>query len=166
MSLWFKSGTETLVVNSSGNLVNCHQCPCDGFGVVPGCAECSGNMAQCWELTVAGVSNQDCTDCSLRNGTFTLSCSFCFCGRTSPTVTRCSESGDATGSLWALDYDGGTSEWTLSVASTGGTGFEVIYTISAIDFDCVGTNEFTFDSSNSSCTNWPSTLTITPVSCP
>lgn len=37
------------------------------------------------------------------------------------------------------------------------------YRIPAADFDCVGDNELTLNSTGIWCTGWPSTLTISPV---
>ena len=71
-SLWLNDGK--IVVNEQGQVVLCAECPCDSPYYV--CEECPDGLAECWELTVAGVTggtpNEMECDCSAVNGTFIL----------------------------------------------------------------------------------------------
>jgi hypothetical protein len=132
-----------------------------------------------WFLTVAGIANNDCTDCTSLNGSFTLdpdpdiSCRWnsggdvtCF-GQPATTPWILLGPDQAVG-MWA-------DQWNLFAIygmNTDGAGNAIpTYTCPRQGFQCCDSNTFTLNPAgvakcygalSSCCANWPATLTITP----
>lgn len=127
------------------------------------CSECPGGAAAVWVVTLAGLAdNGNCDGCaSSLNGTHLLTyvsgcewieiIGWCF---------------DAGAGVLQLIYNGAASRWEFRINSTGGppgTPYDAMWTIPAASFNCLGANVLTFDSGNTSCDNWPATVTVTPL---
>lgn len=164
-------------------------CCCDwgyqvrGLELIPDCLGCPEGMVKCWELTVAGITDNLCTLCDNANGTFILEY-VGFCSFWSPTFSaQFISSGDcftSTSYRWDLTYfSGGLGGTRWLIRLVGGS---VLATwTSAVTFDgtpppgwnCKGSNTLDFVSTaapgisapNPACTNYPATLTITPAFC-
>ncbi len=150
-------------------------CLCGGIflSTVTDCDVCDGGASECWELTVAGVTDSNCSNCASEyNGVFTIK----HLGFTEPQVLACrwgsvesitndcfgSQPGDKT---WIMDI--GVSTVTLTPAHGFGLG-NYFYSMTTGDFSCTGSNTFDLQVSvpTGECGDWPSTLTIEPVACP
>lgn len=134
-------------------------CPCCGLS----CGPCS-NLADCWELVVAGVTDDDCTGCSTAeafNGTFVLDF---FQGGPSCVISDLTlvdglQSGTPCTTVdgrWSLSYSSFDGWWELKWNT-------IKYRLDEEEFDCNGPNTFSFATTegNTACT-FPSTLTIEP----
>lgn len=118
-------------------------CPCCGCTVLP----CR------WMLTLAGIGNGTCADCVHLNNTFTLT-KEATCNWTSPTGgTLCGFPAhinlSCRGSYWALtvDANGTLAEYRLPVS----------------EWNCTGPNTLVREFGHDVCSNWPATVTVTPI---
>lgn len=134
------------------------------------CANCSGgaDFSRCWELVVAGVADNTCTNCTNVNGTFTLDTVVPQCNATSLSSPSIEYYHTGLASCFSA-----TSNWVLGVGSTnttlviGPSSFRLaIYQIATSSFDCEAENTISKSSNSVACTSWPSTLTVTPIACP
>ena len=177
MSLFTNDGS--LVIDGDGDAIDCGDCPCDGSAslstsIAPGCDDaCPDGVAECFELTVAGVTDNACTfgDCTPWNGTFVLvgrpriGGEICLhdtddgdVGNVSVLPLPCVGSASGT---WQLVK--GVILWQLeAVAGTTHARYEIPGNV----FDCHGSTEFALVFDDTTCTNWPSTLTLQAVACP
>lgn len=137
-------------------------------------------MAAVWTLTVAGIQNRPaCGFCASRlNGTFQLyySCNYTLANGNQVCVFK-SVLGDTwcggvpiypwymlvfeavTGGNYAILGSGAGQLSGCPVGATANTGFFQLNT----PFNCLSDNTFTFTSSLGNCTNYPTTLTVTPA---
>jgi len=124
------------------------------------CAECPDGMSVCWELTVAGITNDVCAECDEMNGTFILSW-----------VSGCIFESPNEGALEAC-MGSSAIRWSfvinvfgqLTLSANGG--IATYATAGGGDVNCNDTNEVPFISSSTACQNWPATLTLEPIACP
>lgn len=139
--------------------------PCPS-GIVPednSCTLCGpvfGNNTltpKTWELTVEGINNNNCGLCNTYNGTFCLrnvgGCRW----------DSCRGFDCLPGIKWVLFFSAdvfGNPRWFLN-SNTRDDGGDYILEAS---LDCEGPNTFNqFAIGDDDCTDWPTTLTITPV---
>lgn len=152
-------------------------CPCCGYP--SSCTADSCDMADCWEITVAGITDNSCTNCTNWNGTFTLTRRFSSSGQ-----IVCPVSSGAGGELsyerwagfcvsgsdgyWNFYYNSFSSEWILEPAYSGSSmqpaGGQ--YSLAGASFTCNDANDLSLAASGTACQMFPSTITVTPVSCP
>lgn len=151
-------------------------CPCCGGGEELECEPCE-TMSECWEMTVAGVTDNTCTLCTNFNGTFTLrrqeSCSDCrFTSDESFNSQRKNAFSVCTlaGIKWMMErLPSDLTKWHLSITSATSicnASTYPLYTLDNASFDCEGPNTFTFVSASSNECNWPATITVEPITCP
>ena len=132
------------------------ECPCCGIT----CSECTDLAPSVWKITVSGITNGDCSTCSVFNGTdiqlpdFGIDCTWA----SEPAQSSCF-SPPGTGELWVLNTTFGV-EWVLTAQGNPTIGR---WTRSLASFDCLGSNVMTLASSSSQCNNLPSTITIAPA---
>lgn len=131
-------------------------CPCcDEGDTTSGCSECGTAPLQ-WTFDISGLTNGTCSSCSGLDGTHVLDYigpSNCiwrktglFCGVQGVTIDLRFESGS----------------WTLRFASPSlGTAFST-YQTSPVG-NCLTAKTLNFVAQNTLCNNWPSSITISPV---
>ena len=133
-----------------------------------GCGTGSGDCDACscssyplqYTLVLSGITDNTCTEpheCAELNSTWTLTkvSGFCHWGVTTglrlcgyePTSIelRC----NSVSGYWELDIqsNGSYAQWRLIIAS----------------WSCLGSNTLSLFTSNNSCNNWPSSVTLNPV---
>lgn len=132
---------------------NCSADPCIGTG-----------LPECYELVVAGVTNNECGLCDEYNGTFILRA-------VDPALPgdRCSWETEELASC------GGNVRYRLHVSNAVGAdqislvahGFFDQSWIGDIPYgNCCVPIDLEFQSPRSNCNDWPATLTIEPIDCP
>lgn len=137
--------------------------------------DCGGTPAStCFELAVAGVSDDVCSNCTNWNGTFILErvpgyCDWRYCsesveaGVSSPCNTR--------EGAWEIITAGIVRQLRAETYAPGfcgsiATGASAIYLLDST-FNMLGDTVWNLDSYSVSCQGWPSQLTTTvPSSCP
>ncbi len=123
------------------------------------CGECSGGMAECWEFSIAGITDLACSgNCSNLNGTFLLT-HVSNCRFDSDLFTSCA--GTPNGARWTLNYHSSNDQWRL-VPDFGDV---KSYRLAAASFDCLGPNVMNVFGGSTDCDDWPSSVTIEPASC-
>lgn len=139
----------------------------------PGCVCCDagscscpeGNEDYCYEVTIAGVTNNTCPNCAPWNRTFVLigvgACIY-QASTTTPASDRTLSCQNQNMSA-DLRCESFFERWELSLRS-GGTGVE--YVLDAGSFDPDGSNEFSLSFATSACQGWPATVTLEKVACP
>jgi hypothetical protein len=122
--------------------------------LAPGCPCPPSN---CYSVTLPVLTNDSCNQCSFYAGTYTLT-----------------HTGAAGSFEWAvilpfacatvtgitLSYDSGTDTWNLGI----GSGF-ALYTCPGASFSCGSGGDFALDGTDTWCSGWPLTLTLTGTSC-
>lgn len=122
----------------------------DGYTDCYGC----GSIARRWQLTISDIGSGTCADCAPLLGTHVLERNFSFgyC-RWRATVLTC-------GGIH-IDF---VHTWSATqVVFIRGTTYAAIYTLLSDEFNCHGANTFTLTDSNPTCTNWPSSLVLSPA---
>ena len=140
-------------------------CNCCGGLIFDCLTRCPDGITECWELTVAGIVNNNCP-CDIFNGTFTLiprSPLKCF--------RESDEEGNGLGSgIWTLQHVGNILQLLATIFgdATCGTYGTRAYEIGEDDFDCTGANILVRQGSadTGNCNQYPPTLTVVPVECP
>ena len=167
-SLWLESGA--VKKDASGNLILCDSCPCGSDPCA--CPQCPSCIAECWELTVAGVTSGEC-DCTAVDGTYVLIRSAsvaCFAASANFTSEYFDVNFEACVSgafSWRLFRNTVAEVWRLALGEQSGSGLIIVeYQLSFASFICDDTNVFDFVSSTSECSDWPATLTLDPIACP
>ncbi len=141
----------------------------------------NGELEDCFEFVVAGVTNGVCKGCAAMNGVFILKDLLLYiekpppnptCGRRTPGLIPWCGSGvppPAYQFFFREQESGGLHQfyWWLLPAQAFGTGiFNALYDIPEDDFDCTGTNVLTkFPVPDALCLGWPATITIEPTPC-
>lgn len=182
MGLWTRSN-EGLILDAMGKPIVCSECPCpdesssdgssltssslsietssssEGIDSIELCDNCPDGMSKCWELVVAGVTDNDCLSCDEFNGTHVLihsgsnNCVF---------TTLETDSCGGSGALWSLTLDANPPRLLSGLFfGTSHSRYDLSGT-----FDCNGSNTFDLVGNTSDCQNWPPSLTIEPVACP
>lgn len=128
-------------------------CPCCSPSL--DCDQCEeGTGPQVWDFTLSGITNSFCGDCDDHNTTTELNY-VSGCLWESAEVPSCATE------VWKFGYNAGLDSWFLSHKNIA---VILRYSIAGDDFDCEAENVLDFDFDNhNQCTNWPSTITITPV---
>jgi hypothetical protein len=169
VSLWINTNGK-LIFNSSGNIVECNECPCvDDPPLIDGCVQCPDGVAQYWELPIAGVTNGICVVCSDLNRTFNIPWIGGCTWTTGNFLTDC-----GTNQRWTFFYGPKLAAettapigdaWRLRYTLQGvGTLSEGQWYIHPDDFDCTGPNILTRVFTNfQRCSNFPLTVTIEPT---
>ena len=127
--------------------------------VAVSCGSC-GTMPRRWALSVSGVANGTCTDCSGLNGNWTLTYTSGCTWKSQDTPCQC---GTGAAYIWELDYLPGTQVWQLAVTNVTFGGAFVDYTLADSSFHCNGANTLPRTIADNPCTGWPANLTITPL---
>lgn len=128
------------------------------------CASCSGGVASAtFSITMSGVANDGCSDCSFFDDTFTLThITGCFWSTDSLSVCG------VTGGTLSLDYydpgDGGGTRWIVTGPAVG-AGTPGAWELTT-PWDCLSTATFTYTStifgtSTKGC-DWPGTIDVVP----
>lgn len=165
MSFWIKSGTNKLVINSTGKLVNCEDCPCgEELDISLECGICLNGISRCWSITIEGVTGSG--NCTAANGTHIIDMDrvpnehvIFVCQGASPIVS-------GTTYQWVLYRDSTLSKWNLVWDGDANFGDSALafYELPDADFNCLG--ETVFSKTSDSCGgSFPATVTITPVAC-
>lgn len=168
MSFWFKQGTNKLVVNDGGDLIRCDECPC-GEEII--CQFCP-NMAKCWEFTVAGIQTAlTCPYCPDLNGTWVVEWAgfpeLCIFLSSPPEPFVCIGLTTFRYYLRRIVVPFDNTYYQVSAFQDAFNSSEIAtWRIRASEFDCDGPNTLNFVSMNGQCVGAPSTITITPVTCP
>jgi len=174
---WLNNGG---IVLQNGKVTLCEECPCDtgtgtgtGTGaeppVTPACMLCVSMPIQ-WTFSVSGVTDSNCSNCSAFNGTVvithTAGCTFatenfdsCPAGTIACSGLNYSPGWYMTGLpgppvLWEL-FAKLVRESTCLQLGTA--------TYSCADFDCLTGGTFTRLTQGPSCTNFPSTIVVSPA---
>ena len=136
------------------------QCCCGGTPLV--CCGCASQPLQ-WTLTVVGVVNDECTECNILNGVFTLTyiggcqwrseevASFCDDPEPQPkwTLLGCNSS---FGDVWAL----------ISASPIPNGGDIAAYIRDRVTWNCLGQNVMDLDTPMIRC-SMPPTATLVPA---
>lgn len=153
-------------------------CPCCSGG---GCGVCSGggSLSDCIEVTVAGISDNDCTNCDNYNGTFTMQWVYgdpgdfqCLFQSEAMSVEVENSPSTCTGETqyWFLflSFDGSTSY--TAVLYAGDSEGDTVITFERFPdaIACTGSTSISFSAYNDTgaCTGIPASLSIEPVTCP
>lgn len=147
-------------------------CPCCGDF----CEGCSTGLSECWEVTIAGITDNSCTLCDNFNRTWTLvphetlECRRENDDRTIPAERSVFGSCNS-GFAGVFFQPSGSGRWILRIGwDENGDGVLVgfaDYFLDAVDLDCDG--ELTFGeltTGDTSCQNFPATVTATAITCP
>ncbi len=148
---------------------------------------CSFGTYECWEVAVAGVTDDGCTDCDDYNGTYVVRNSTnttfqCFFTNNPQKTGGCTDDGDITVTLGVQSTGpksvcGTTSVptafWWIQCEAKSFSGGAAAYRENGtypFDCDTPSGNELDFlcvtSQSASECATWPSTLTAVPIICP
>jgi hypothetical protein len=127
----------------------CDTCPCEQVNT----AKCVDVSA--YTFSMSGVSNSDCTECSVFNGDFTL-CKVPTADQWDTPAYAGTPCGHTTGNpLYRLSVGGGY--YTLSALGTG-----TAWRKSSASWVCAGTNVLTASATSPDCSGFPATVTLTP----
>lgn len=134
----------------------------------------SGTPALCYELAVAGVTNDGCSEATEWNGTFTLgpvsgAPSAClWTAEAADGSTPCGTGCTASHVLaWTLQFGGGSLFLQAVRCNGAGPTYSTdpaTYLLSSPD--CDGNITLSLSTNGSDGADWPSTLTLVPVACP
>lgn len=137
---------------------------CCGYSDVT-CGECANPAPAQFALSVAGITNSACTNCSRWNGDFILTNdSLVF-----PSGNPCRWSSPVeTGAAPCAAGCGNCSRWQLVVSSTAAElladgNLMAAYTIAKASYDCDGPNTLPYFADSLACITWPASLTLTPL---
>jgi hypothetical protein len=131
-----------------------------------GCGQCPGGAAAAWSVPSPGVTNDACIDCTDYNQTRVLPFDFDDAGvcqwqnvfGDSSDCIGASSPGQVT--IRIFDNGGTTTMWL--VFGTVNTDEDAVYGID--NPDCNGPNELSLlGLGTTACTDWPSTITVTPA---
>lgn len=134
----------------------------------PTITSCAGGVeiAECWEVVIAGVTDNNCTDCDENlNGVFLLdnpnnnnffTCTFTY--DFSPAWCL------GNGTTITLTYSTLQTNVTLSMPTAFG-GPIINYEIARSSFNELGSNVMSLNTSSTACSDLPSTVTVSPASC-
>ncbi len=148
MSFWTKSGA--IVVDGSGNPIDCASCPC-GMNCVCTCGSCPAGAAAQWTVELPGITDAGCIDCG-NYASITLDYSVS-CAWTA-TVTICGFAHTVT-----CQYAAGV--WTLTLPTIPS---DTVYSLTEATPDCTVAKTLALVAhSDLGCTNWPDPVTVTPV---
>ena len=138
---------------------NCNCCP------EVSCSVCGGSAPAQYALSVSGITNGACTNCTAWNGDWIL---------TNDSLVF--ESGNPC--KWSTPVELGTgpcepgcgdcSRWTLVLTSTTAALMAdenqmAAYRLDIEDFDCMAGGTFPRLTGSLHCNNWPASLTLTPL---
>jgi hypothetical protein len=138
-------------------------CPCCGSET--NCFSCDDSleMIDCWEVTIAGVTDGTCSECELVNGTWILS-------YVVDIANQCTWDGDAIDNsgagcsnidFWRLVFTSG--EWRVRLGQGVLTQLVRYTGLDETNFDCDGPNVLSvFGTPSGVCANFPATVTVTP----
>lgn len=139
-------------------------------------------MAKCWEVVIAGVTNDTCDECNDFNGTHILDiaesgepgfgqdCARVLvfgadshCSGASNTVHFGLRFGDVSPTPGTCEGGEFTPRWQF-VAIRGAT-FPIVVYEAVGEFDCDGPSEFGLCHASDDCDNWPTSVTLEPIAC-
>lgn len=130
------------------------------------CCGCSAVPSQ-WTFSLSGVSGTyTCEgfagfdDCAEFNGTYTLNYSggaSCVWGGTNGNTMSCSPTRTPTALLACTE-----TVWFVAIRSSPDASI-TFYELARASWNCLDENVMTLQGTPSQCSNWPSTITITPV---
>jgi hypothetical protein len=128
-----------------------------GIATTTGCSQCPAAPMQ-WNLTVSGIQNGACSQCTGLNGYWMLKYRS-GCSWSSDALSPCDPMGL---NAWSL-FNSPTG-WVLSTETMVAGAGKVTWSLSNVAFKCLGVNTFSLDPLGSAvgCTNLPATLTIVP----
>lgn len=132
------------------------------------CSECPDGMSQCWEITVAGIANKNCSVCEGYNGTFVLDnrleglgqCQF-----RSPGLSGCNNVCNPStpdSDFWQMEFS--VNQWLITATGLGG--IQWVLTSGDPCNNDVLTFSRTIVVTNDCCQSYPDTITATPAPCP
>lgn len=153
-TLWMVGGK--IIVDGSGNVIQCPICPCSGFLTVNGCTDIDP-ASSIYKFTLTGITNGTCTDCSLWNSTIYMVLITVVpgtCAWSSGTLTPgiCSGVGGRSVNLQTLP----PYLWTLQFVSKSGPA--TFYSTTSFS---LGGGTFTLSFTDSACSGWPASIDVT-----
>lgn len=125
------------------------------------CGLCSSTPVR-WKVTVAGITNGTCSQCSGYNGTFTLHhVGGSACQWKSTETVLCPSSGTSAVERFALSYSAILVSWVVVIQGAGVSLAE--YRLASASFNCMGSNTLTrVGATSGNCATYPTTVLVQP----
>lgn len=123
-----------------------------------------------WVAEITGVTNDGCSDCAVFNAVHLLNFFNGSRGTSAEITTTCSTGSPFEIAFFVHNPGGFPNPWYIELrialasdANTRYARYRKDIGGDAFGFNCVGANELTLESNSADCQNWPSTITVRPL---